>query len=111
MSSIEKKIRIVKLFNLYGSLLSSAQFEIVNDYYLADLSLSEISENRSVSRSAIEDALKKAEAKLEGYEYKLHYLEKSSQISSKLDILAQKSTDLESQEIIKQIKEDINYGI
>ena len=56
MEKFEKTIKYTKLFNLYGELLSKSQKDVFVDYFLADLSISEISENRNVSRAAVEDS-------------------------------------------------------
>ena len=68
----EKFIYLNNLFSLYHSLLSETQKEILQDYYEYNLSLSEISENRNISRSAVDDALKKGTKKLNELEDKLH---------------------------------------
>ena len=64
--------RVNSLIPFYESLLTDRQREILNYYYSEDLSLSEISENLSISRNAVHDAIKKAVALLEEYEDKLH---------------------------------------
>lgn len=80
MDEVNKTIRYNNLLSLYEELLSPTQKVIMNDYFAYDLSLSEIAANRSVSRSAIEDALKKGMAKLESLEQQLHLLEKKEEI-------------------------------
>ena len=71
MDDLTKRERIASLFEIYSSLLSSSQKETLEDYYVYDLSLAEIAANRSSSRSAVEDALKKGEKKLLELEDKL----------------------------------------
>ena len=80
MIDLEKSIYINELFDLYGSLLTKKQQEIIELYYCDDLSLSEISEQLDVSRNAIYDCLKKGIKQLENYEkeLKLHKKEQSS---------------------------------
>ena len=68
MEKIEKTIRYTKLFNLYSGLLSDAQKDILYDYFFLDLSISEISENKGISRAAVEDALSKGTKKLDSFE-------------------------------------------
>ena len=111
MENLERKLYLIRLFNLYGELLSNAQKEFFSDYYLADLSLSEISENKNVSRSAVEDALKKASTKLEEYEAKLGVYKKSIQISDKIEVLMGKLDDEECLKLLTEIEKDCNYGI
>lgn len=74
MIELEKSIYINELYDLYGSLLTKKQQEIIELYYCDDLSLSEISEQLEVSRNAVYDCLKKGIKQLENYEkgLKLH---------------------------------------
>ena len=65
---LEDRLLLATLLERYGGLLSEGQREILTDYCLYDLSLSEIVENRSISRAAVDDAIKKGSKKLEHYE-------------------------------------------
>ena len=111
MESVEKKVKITKLFNLYGYFLSNTQKQIMYDYFFMDLSLSEISENRNISRSAVEDAIKKGSAKLEKYDSDLGLLNKYSEISAKLDELSAKLDDSTKIDDIKKMLDELNYGV
>lgn len=71
MEEISKVERINRLLDIYGRLLTKAQYEIMSDYYYCDLSLSEISEARKISRTAVSDAIKKSTQKLDNFEKKL----------------------------------------
>ena len=71
MSNIDETIRINRLLDIYGGLLSKVQYEILSDYYGANLSLSEISEIRQISRTAVSDAIKKGIEKLNNCEEKV----------------------------------------
>ena len=70
MDNVKKVEYINRLLDIYGRLLTKAQFDIMSDYYYYDLSLSEISESKNISRTAVSDAIKKATNKLENYEEK-----------------------------------------
>ena len=70
-----KDLSVSLLLDVYGCLLGEKQYRIAVDYYNEDLSLSEISENESMSRQAAHDMLKRTVTTLYGYEEKLHYLE------------------------------------
>ena len=50
---MEENIYITQLFDYYGKLLTDKQKEYFLDYYIENLSLSEIAENYSVSRNAV----------------------------------------------------------
>ena len=64
------------LCEFYGKLLTEKQYELINDYYNNDLSLSEIAENNDITRQAVRDIIKKGEKKLFEYEEKLMFMEK-----------------------------------
>ena len=101
MELVEQRLHYIDLIHLYGELLSSTQQEILKDYFLFDLSLSEIAEARNVSRAAIEDALKKGIKKLEEYEEKLQINHKNKKV---LSLLKEEKVN---PEIIKKIEEEI----
>lgn len=63
-------------FDFYASLLTEKQREVYDLYYQQDLSLGEISVQRSISRQAVFDLLKRTEAALLYYESKLCLVEK-----------------------------------
>ena len=111
MEKLEKAVRYTKLFALYKSQLSTAQQEIINDYYCLDLSLSEIAENRSISRSAVDDALSKGCKKLDDLENDLHLLYKEENIKEKLSIMKKKALNAGEIKEIEDIEKDLNYGI
>ena len=71
MTDIETVLRYTELLSLYQNLLSKTQKEILEDYFFYNLSFSEIAENRQISRSAVEDAIKKGKKKLDNYEEQL----------------------------------------
>ena len=74
MNNLETTLHYSELLNLYGNLLSDTQREMMEDYYCYNLSFSEIADNRHVTRSAVEDAVKKGKKKLDEYEKKLSSL-------------------------------------
>ena len=74
--NLEKNILLTQLFDLYGPLLSKLQKNVMADFLLGDLTLTEIAENYGVSRQAIKDAVSKAETKLFDYENKLGFLKR-----------------------------------
>jgi len=74
---MDKTLYLINIYDYYGELLTDKQKEYFEDYYFNNLSLSEISENKGVSRNAIHKALKDAEDKLYYYENVLKDFEKS----------------------------------
>lgn len=69
------------LFDIYALLLTEKQREIIRLYHCENLSLSEISDEFSISRQAVHDALKNAENTLTGYESKLGLVKKLEEMS------------------------------
>lgn len=56
---MEKNVKISMLCQIYGKMLTDKQYEIINDYYNNDLSLSEIAENNNITRQAVRDIIKR----------------------------------------------------
>lgn len=89
-NSFEEKIRIARLYDCYGKLLTDRQKSCMERYFYEDLSLAEISEELNVSRQAIHDMLKRSEQLLEKYENKLNFLGKKKLESKKIKEVKQK---------------------
>ena len=77
---MDKMIYLTNLYDYYGELLTEKQKEYFEDYYFKNLTLSEISENRKISRNAIHKSIKDIETKLNHYEEILKLYKKSKQI-------------------------------
>lgn len=73
---IEKTKKMNDLIDVYGVLLTDNQLNILELYYMEDLSLKEISDELNISRNAVYDSLKRSMHILEEYEKKLNILEK-----------------------------------
>lgn len=80
----EQRMRLSKLFAMYGGLLTEKQFQCLSFYFDDDLSLSEIADEMEVSRQAVYDLLKRVEQTLEKYENKLGFLAKKEEQEMKL---------------------------
>ena len=59
------------LFDFYGELLTDRQKELYQLYHLDDFSLGEISEQLSISRQGVYDAIKRCDKQLSHFEDKL----------------------------------------
>ncbi len=97
---LEKTKRVNDLIDLYGTLLTSNQLNILELYYMEDLSLKEISEELNISRNAVFDSLKRSLNILEDYETKLELLKKD-EIKNEL---IEKLEDLTKEEIKQYIE-------
>lgn len=100
---IKKTTRYIELFDYYGELLTKSQQKIMSDYYLSNLSLSEISELYNISRPAVNDTLKKSIAKLESYEEKLGFIKLFQELK--------KTKDSKYREVVLEIESKIKNGI
>lgn len=74
-------LRVLRLRDLYGALLTPTQREIFDLYYNCDLSLSEIAESKGISRQGVQECLKKSKGQLEEYEGALRVLETADKSS------------------------------
>ena len=61
----EQRMRLGRLFDMYGGLLTEKQQQCLKYYFYDDLSLTEIGEELGVSRQAVHDLLKRVEQTLE----------------------------------------------
>lgn len=73
------------LLGIYGKLLTDYQLEIMELYYFEDFSLSEIADNKNVSRNAVFTLIKRVEKILLEYEDKLKLNLKYKKIERKLE--------------------------
>lgn len=73
------------LYDFYGELLKEHAKSIYEDALLNDLSLSEIATDRGITRQAVHDVIKRCNIQLEGYENKLHLVEKFEKTKEKVE--------------------------
>lgn len=65
---MEENIKLVMLYDIYGRLLTNKQQSIFEEYFLYNLSLREIAENKKISYQAVRDSIEKSKKMLENYE-------------------------------------------
>lgn len=82
---LAKREEAIELFEEYKNLLTDSQKNIFLDYYMYDLSLSEIAENNNISRAAASDSIHKSLAKLFEYEEKLHEVSFKKKVKEAID--------------------------
>lgn len=78
---MQKDVRFLRLWDLYGGLLTDTQREITNLYFNCDLSPAEIAEAKGVSRQSVSDCLHKCKRLLEDAEEKLHFSKALDEVS------------------------------
>ena len=111
---MEKQVKISVLLEIYGKVLTEKQYNLLDDYYNNDLSLSEIAENEGITRQAVRDNLKKGENKLFEFEVKLSIMkatitkqETIADILSEITKINSKMSDKEIAEILENVKEKL----
>jgi|GEM_PF-313934 len=77
-------VRVARLYDIYGQLLTPKQRYWVELRYHHDLSLGEIAEEEGVSRQAIHDSLQRAIRALERYESRIGCLKRELDLQEKL---------------------------
>ena len=70
-----KDLKYLSLFDAYGALLTGHQREVCELYYMCDLSLTEIAEQKGISKQSVSDTLAKSRVALDEYEQKLHIVQ------------------------------------
>ena len=98
---MDKMIKMNIRNDLYSSMLTIQQREIINLYYEENFSLSEIAKEFSISKQAVHDTLKKAEKALAVYERKLGLVEKFKKSEK-----AVRSIDKIIEKLVKEHSED-----
>ena len=87
------------LFDIYGCLLTEKEIDSFKDYYQEDLSLSEIADNKNISRSAVQKTIKTVLDRLNYYEEKLGIFKNNKKLK---DILSS-----EKIEDVKKVIEEV----
>ena len=104
---IEDNLRVIKLIDTYGKLLTTKQFEVMTSYYFDNLSLSEVGDNYNISRQAVSDCINQSIKALESYEDKLHVIAKEDIIINELSAIARISGNGQVSDKINKIIETL----
>ncbi len=67
------KVSFIGLWDIYKGLLTPTQQEITDLYFNFDLTLSEIADEKGITRQGASECLKTCKKQLEEYEEKLHF--------------------------------------
>ena len=112
---MDKHIEVSILWEIYGKLLTKKQYDVLNDYYNNDLSLSEIAENNKISRQGVRDIIKKGENKLFDYEEKLKIMEKNTKnertiqlVLAQLSKIQENSSDKKVEKILNEVQKELS---
>lgn len=104
---MERKVMQTYLYDFYGELLTEHQRDIFEDFVLNDLSLSEIAREEGISRQGVHDLVKRCDRILEGYEEKLHLLErflKTKEKVTRIRTLSRNCQEQRESEVMAEIE-------
>ena len=104
---MDELLKQALLYDFYGELLTDHQKEIYEQFILEDLSLGEIARDAGISRQGVHDLIKRVTKTLDGYEAKLHLIQKFLETKDKVSKIDSLVDDyMESQDIsdIHEIK-------
>lgn len=103
---MEKIVEQGLLYDFYGELLTEHQRKIYEDVVYNDLSLAEIAEENGISRQGVHDMVRRCNRTLQGYEDKLHLIERFMQVRVNVSRIQELAEDLEltRKELITQIR-------
>ncbi len=102
ISKIQKISNLVQKYDVYKKLLTDKQRAIFELYYFDDNSLSEISELKGISRTAVQDMLKKTEKQLNNFEEKINIVESKRDIDKLIELYEKK--DINEDEFVDRLK-------
>ena len=104
VTAMDKILEQALLYDFYGELLTEHQKKVYEQFVLDDLSLSEIAESEGISRQGVHDLVRRCQKALEGYEAKLHLVERFLTVKEKV---AQIDRVLEEWEREKEDPEEV----
>ena len=105
---MEKIARQGLLYDFYGALLTEHQRLVYEDVVLYDMSLSEIAQEQSISRQGVHDLVKRCDRILEGYEEKLHLVEKfekTKRLAREIQESAREFMETKNLDLIRRMEE------
>ena len=82
---MDQKLEQAYLYDFYGELLKERQRRIYEDFVFNDLSLGEIAQEEGISRQGVHDTVKRCTKALEGYEKRLHLVQKFLRIKERVE--------------------------
>ena len=105
----DESLRRTMLFDFYGEMLTDKQREYYDLHYNEDLSLYEIAEQRGVSRQAVWDIIRRAEAVMLELEEKTGFIARAERRRQTLEEIGALAQDLpegeRKREILKKLAE------
>jgi len=104
---VEKIVEQGLLYDFYGELLTEHQKQIYEARVFDNLSLSEIAEDFEISRQGVHDLVKRCDKILQGYEEKLHLLQKFMNIKETITQIESITNQEEVRKLANRILEEL----
>lgn len=104
-----KDLTYLQLLDAYAPLLTEHQREVCELYYMCDLSLTEIAEQKGTSKQSVSDTLAKSRAALDEYEAKLHHVALNREADLKISEILTRT--LRALEAMKASRPDLSSEI
>ena len=104
---MEKIVEQGLLYDFYGELLTEHQRQIYESRVFDNLSLSEIAEDFEISRQGVHDLVKRCDKILQGYEDKLHLLQKFMSIKETVIRIEEITDQDEVRKLANRILEEL----
>ena len=97
---MEKFVEQTFLFDFYGELLTERQRQVYTSVVFEDYSLSEVAEELNISRQGVHDMVRRCDRALEGYEEKLHLVEKFVNIRGQVQKIHELASGYHADDIV-----------
>ena len=104
---MEKIVEQGLLYDFYGELLTEHQRQIYEARVFDNLSLSEIAQDFEISRQGVHDLIKRCDKILQGYEDKLHLLQKFVNIKETITQIESITNQDDVRKLANQILEEL----
>mgnify|MGYP002802501948 FL=1 len=101
---MEKILEQTLLYDFYGELLTEHQKRVYEDVVLNDYSLRELADELGISRQGVHDMVKRCSRLLNGYEEKLHLVEKFVSLKEKVGEIRKIAKTRESDPDMEEIE-------
>lgn len=104
---MEKIVEQGLLYDFYGELLTEHQRRIYEDVVLNDMSLSEIAQEQGISRQGVHDLVRRCDRMLQGYEERLHLIERFLKVKQTVGQIEKISSEEQVRRLAAQILEEL----
>ena len=104
---MEKIVEQGLLYDFYGELLTEHQRQVYESRVFDNLSLGEIAEDFGISRQGVHDLIKRCDKILQGYEDKLHLLQRFMSVKEKIQKIESITAQDDVRDLANQILEEL----